>query len=73
VQEELIHQGQHVRAGYKLPAGEAGNLMRLEREVEAQNILLRLANQKNFTQEEIDLLTNNKAYWEGLLRQATGK
>ncbi len=72
VLEELFHHGQHVRASYKLPP-EKMSLIQAQKEVEAQNALLKMAREKNWTQEEIDLLLRNQRHWEEQLRLVTGK
>jgi hypothetical protein len=74
VMEEVVHHGQHVKAGLKLPTDTAGlKLVQLQREVEAQDILLRIARNQNWTAEEVARITANREVWVKALQAAGGK
>jgi hypothetical protein len=67
VLEELVHHGQHVRAGYLLPEETTPlALIQLERELEAQSTLLTIARRRGWTAEEIALIERNQGVWQEL-------
>ena len=64
VLEELVHHGQHVRAGYLLPDDTTRlALIQVRRELEAQNALLAIARRRGWTAEEIALIERNQGVW----------
>jgi hypothetical protein len=74
VMEELIHHGQHLRAGLQLPTESAAlALARVHREIDAQNILLRIASNQNWTAEEIARIIANREEWIRQLVQLSGR
>jgi hypothetical protein len=74
VMEELVHHGQHVRAGLRLPTDSAQlALVQVQREIEAQDILLRIARNQNWTAEEIARITANREVWVRKLARLTGQ
>jgi hypothetical protein len=74
VMEELVHHGQHVRAGLQLPTDTAAlSVVRLQREIEAQDILLRIARNQTWTAEEIARITANRQVFVEQLTRLTGR
>jgi acyl CoA:acetate/3-ketoacid CoA transferase beta subunit len=74
VMEELVHHGQHVRAGLRLPTDSAQlALVQVQREIEAQDILLRIARNQNWTAEEVARITANREVWVRKLARLTGQ
>ena len=68
--EELIHLGQHRRAGWV--GVETDALERARREIEAQRILLDIAARDGWTTEEIDRIRRNLEIWLEEYRKAGG-
>jgi hypothetical protein len=67
VVEELVHHGQHVRAGYRLSEDTAQlSLIQVRRELEAQSTLLAIARRQRWTTEEIALIERNQDVWQEL-------
>ena len=64
VVEELVHHGQHVGVGLQFPTNTAAAARAvLQREVAAQDILLRIANKQNWTAQEIARISTNRERW----------
>ena len=67
VLEELVHHGQHVRAGYRLPEDTTRlALIQVRRELEAQSVLLAIASRRGWTAEEITVIERNHGVWQEL-------
>lgn len=65
--EELVHHGQHVRAGFLLPEETAQlTLIQVQREIEAQNTLLAIARRQGWTADEIARIERNQGVWQEL-------
>jgi hypothetical protein len=74
VMEELVHHGQYVRAGLQLPTDSAAlRLVQVQREIEAQDILLRIVRKQDWTAEEIARITANREVWAQELARLTGR
>ena len=65
--EELVHHGQHVRAGYLLSEETAQlALIQVQREIEAQTTLLAIARRQGWTADEIARIEQNQSVWQEL-------
>jgi len=74
VVEELVHHGQHLRAKYKLPTNSLDlSIEGAKREIEAQDILLKIAYRLSWTTEEIAKIMENKAAWVKKLDELTNQ
>lgn len=69
--EELIHHGQYRRIGFPELDSVKGVFVGVRLEIEAQDMLLRIARRKGWTQAEVDLITRNRAAWVNKLQELT--
>lgn len=74
VVEELVHHGQAVRAKFHFPTDSKSlAILSYEREIEAQDILLKIAKKQKWTEEEVNRIVRNRVVWEDALRKAQNR
>lgn len=65
VTEELVHLGQHRTLGFP----QATDALQIKIELEAQDILLKVARRNNWLAEEINVILRNKKTWQKLAEE----